>query len=106
MRPLRYSINVTLDGCYDHQAGVPDEEMHRYSTEIIAGADALLFGRVIYQMMETAFRAPGETGVKPEWMESWMMPFARTIHAARKYVVSRTLTRVDWNAELVRGDLG
>jgi dihydrofolate reductase len=39
-------------------------------------------------------------------MESWMEPFARTIDAAKKYVVSSTLERVDWNAELVRGDLG
>jgi dihydrofolate reductase len=39
-------------------------------------------------------------------MEPWMMPFARTIHSAKKYVVSSTLPRVDWNAELVRGDLG
>ena len=38
----------------------------------------------------------------PEWTE----PFARTIDAAKKYVVSSTLDRVDWNAELVRGDLG
>lgn len=106
MRPLRYSINVTLDGCCDHQAGVPDEETHRYSTEIIARADALLFGRVIYQMMESAFREPGQTGEKPEWMDPWMMPFARTIHAAKKYVVSSTLDRIDWNAEFLRGDLG
>jgi dihydrofolate reductase len=106
MRPLRYSINVTLDGCCDHQAGIPDEETHRYATEMIAGADALLFGRVIYQMMESAFREPGRTGVMPEWMEPWMMPFARTIHAAKKYVVSGTLAQVDWNAELLRGDLG
>jgi dihydrofolate reductase len=106
MRPLRYSINVTLDGCCDHQAMIPDEETHRYSTDIIAGADALLFGRVIYQMMEAAFREPGRTGVKPDWMDPWMMPFARTIHAAKKYVVSGTLAQVDWNAELVRGDLG
>jgi dihydrofolate reductase len=35
-----------------------------------------------------------------------MEPFARTIDAAKKYVVSSTLNRVDWNAELVRGDLG
>jgi len=105
MRPLRYSINVTLDGCCDHQAGVPDEEIHRYSTEIIARADGLLFGRVIYQMMEAAFREPGQTGVKPDGMDPWMMPFARTIHAAKKYVVSSTLARVDWNAELLRGDL-
>jgi hypothetical protein len=30
MRPLRYSINVTLDGCCDHQVMIPDEESHRY----------------------------------------------------------------------------
>jgi len=106
MRPLRYSINVTLDGCCDHLAGIVDEETHRHAEEIIAGADALIFGRVIYQMMESAFREPGQTGVQPEWMTPWMMPFARTIHAAKKYVVSSTLTEVDWNAELLRGDLG
>lgn len=105
MRPLRYSINVTLDGCCDHREGSPDEETHRYAEETIARADALLFGRVIYQMMESAFREPGRTGVKPDWMEPWMMPFARTIHAAKKYVVSGTLASVDWNAELLRGDL-
>ena len=71
----------------------------------IARADALLFGRVTYQMMEAAFREPGRTGVKPEWMDLWMMPFARAIHAAKKYVVSGTLAQVDWNAELLRGDL-
>jgi dihydrofolate reductase len=105
MRPLRYSLNITLDGCYDHQAGVPDEETHRHAADSLAAADALLFGRVTYQMMESAFREPGGTGVRPAWMTPWMMPFARTIHAARKYVVSGTLAQVDWNAELVRGDL-
>jgi len=52
--------------------------------------------------MEAAWRPPARTGARPDWME----PFARTIDAAKKYVVSRTLDRVDWNAELVRGDLG
>jgi dihydrofolate reductase len=105
MRPLRYSINVTLDGCCDHQAGSTDEELHRHATEIIAQADALLFGRVIYEMMELAWRAPAETGARPEWMAPWMEPFGRMIHAAKKYVVSSTLQSVDWNAELLRGDL-
>ncbi len=102
MRPLRYSINVTLDGCCDHRAAVADEELHRHAVENIAQADALLFGRVTYEMMEAAFRLPVGTGARPNWME----PFARTIDAAKKYVVSRTMDRVDWNAELVRGDLG
>src|SRR5688572_9100666 len=100
MRPLRYSINVTLDGCCDHRAMVSDEELHRHAVENLNRADALLFGRVTYEMMEAAFRSPGRT-VGPEWTE----PFARTIDAAKKYVVSNTLDRVDWNAELVRGDL-
>src|ERR671919_3067770 len=101
MRPLRYSINVTLDGCCDHREGVVDEELHRHAVENLDQADALLFGRVTYEMMEAAWRPPAQTGARPDWME----PFARTIDAAKKYVVSSTLDRVDWNAELVRGDL-
>jgi dihydrofolate reductase len=96
MRPLRYSINVTLNGCCDHRAIPADEELHRHAVENLDQADALLFGRVTYEMMEAAFRPPA-----PDWME----PFARTIDAAKKYVVSSTLDRVDWNAELVRGDI-
>ena len=102
MRPLRYSINVTLDGCCDHRVGVPDEELHRHSTEWIAQADALLFGRVTYEMMEAAFRPHEQRAEMPEWM----LPFGETIDAAKKYVVSSTLESVDWNAELMRGDLG
>jgi len=102
MRPLRYSINVTLDGCCDHRVMIADEDLHRHATENIAQADALLFGRVTYEMMEAGWRSPALTGARPDWME----PFARTIDAAQKYVVSSTLARVDWNAELVRGDLG
>src|SRR5438034_4671832 len=101
MRPLRYSINVTLDGCCDHRAGFADEDLHRHAMENIAQADALHFGRVTYEMMEAAWRPPAS-----EAMPDWTKPFARTIDAAKKYVVSSTLDRVDWNAELVRGDLG
>ena len=102
MRPLRYSINVSLDGCIDHRTGTPDEETHRHATEIIAQADALVLGRVTYQMMESAWRPSVDTPARPDWMA----PFGRTIDAAKKYVVSSTLDRVDWNAELVRGNLG
>ena len=78
--------------------------MHRHAAENIAQADALLFGRVTYEMMEAAWRPPARTGVRPDWMAGWMEPFARTIDAAKKYVVSSSLDWVDWNAELVRGD--
>jgi dihydrofolate reductase len=79
----------------------PDEELHRHAAGNLDRADALIFGRVTYEMMEAAFR-PARAGARPDWME----PFARTINAAKKYVVSSTLDRVDWNAEIVRGDLG
>ena len=102
MRPVRYSINVTLDGCCDHRAFSPGEDLHHHAAENLAQADALIFGRVTYEMMEAAWRLPAPKEAWPDWME----PFARTIDAAKKYVVSSTLDRVDWNAELVRGDLG
>ena len=105
MRPLRYSINVTLDGCCHHEAGLPpDEESMAYWTAGMRRADALIYGRVTYQMMESAWREPA-SGTWPEWMDEADIPFAEAIHRARKHVVSSTLDEVDWNAELVRGDL-
>ena len=80
---------------------IADEDLHHHAIKNLEQADALLFGRVTYEMMEAAWRSPAQTGARPEWME----PFARTIDAAKKYVVSSTLDRVDWNAELVRRDL-
>jgi dihydrofolate reductase len=109
MRPLLYSINVTLDGCVDHNAIPADESLkqealratHRHATASIGRADALLFGRITYQMMEAAWRLETRTMTPPDWTQ----PFARTMDAMKKYVVSSTLSRVDWNAELVSGNL-
>src|SRR5581483_10087412 len=102
MRPLRYSINVTLDGCCDHRVMIADEEIHSHAAENLERADALLFGRVTYQMMEAGWRSAASRAAMP----SWTAPFARRIDAARKYVVSNTLAQVDWNSEILRGDLG
>lgn len=105
MRSLRYSINVTLDGCCHHEAGLPpDAESMRHWTAAMADADALLYGRVTYEMMESAWRRPA-TGTWPDWMDTTEIPFAEAIDGTKKYVVSSTLASVDWNAELLRGDL-
>jgi hypothetical protein len=72
-----------LDGCCDHRAIFADEELHRHAVE----------------NLNQAFRSPARTGEMPDWMQ----PFAGTIDAAKKYVVSSTLERVDWNAELGGG---
>ncbi|MEY8566264.1 dihydrofolate reductase family protein [Corynebacterium sp.] len=107
MRPLRYAVNVTLDGCCHHEEGLPpDRESMEFWTREIDRADALVYGRVTYTMMESAWRRPPD-GRWPAWMEERDIPFAEAIDRARKYVVSRTLadTAVDWNCEPVRRDL-
>ena len=58
---------------------IADEDLHRHAMENIAQADALLFGRVTYEMMEAAWRPPVRAGARPDWME----PFARTFQACR-----------------------
>ncbi|NQX11603.1 dihydrofolate reductase family protein [Microbacteriaceae bacterium VKM Ac-2855] len=106
MRPLRYSINITLDGCCHHEAGLPpDEESMRYWAEQMQRADALVLGRVTYGMMESAWRKPA-TGGWPAWIDEQQLPFAEAIDRAKKYVVSSTLNEADWNAELLHGDIG
>ena len=77
----------------------------RYWTAEMERADALLLGRVTYEMMESTWRRPA-TGTWPDWMDEWEVPFGESIDRAEKHVVSSTLSGVDWNAELVRGDLG
>ena len=103
LRPLKYSINVSLDGCVDHREGIADEALHRHHAANLARADALLFGRVTYEMMEAGWRTPAPAGSRPPWME----PFARTINAAKKYVVSSTLREpLPWqNSTLIKGDV-
>lgn len=104
MRPLRFSINVTLDGCYGHTVGIPDADLHGNAESYIAGTDCMLLGRNTYQLMEGAWRLPAN-GVWPDWMPEWMQPFARTMDAAKKYLVSSTVDTTEWNTEMVRGDL-
>lgn len=105
MRLLRYSINVTLDGCVHHGAGLPpDEESVRYWTAQLERADALLFGRVTFQMMESVWRKPAD-GIWPSWISEQQVPFAETMHQAKKYVVSSSPVGAGWKAEVVPGDL-
>jgi len=99
MRPLRYSINVTLDGCIDHLAGrMPDEQSHRHAADTIARADALILGRTMYQLMEF-WRDP------PADLPDWTRPFAVAMNDAHKYLVSSTLKPDGWNTDSLDGDV-
>lgn len=105
MATARYSINVTLDGCCHHEEGLPpDAESMAYWTAGLREADAMILGRVTYEMMEAAWRRP-DSGVWPDWMSTWEVPFAETIDGIKKYVASSTLESPDWNAELLAGPL-
>ena len=98
MRPLRYSINVTLDGCCDHQVMVPDEESHRYWAAELERADALLFGRVTYEMMASFWPTPMAMERMPE--------VAAGMNSLPKFVASRTLDKASWqNTTILKGDL-
>lgn len=104
-RPLRYGINVTLDGSCHHEAGLPpDAGSMEFWTDELRRSDALLYGRVTYEMMQSAWRRP-RSGDWPDWMDVHDVAFAEVIDAMPKHVVSTTLGDVDWNADLVRGEL-
>lgn len=100
MRELRYSINVTLDGCcsHDHPAFSIDEQTHQHAADAVGRADALIFGRTTYELMEEGWRTPNPD--LPEWMTS----FAEKINAAKKYLVSSTREPDGWDTELLPGD--
>lgn len=105
MAELRYSINITVDGCCDHLAIEPDEELHDHHAENLRRADGLLFGRKTYELMESAWRQPDGAAAGDSRARSDIDIFAEVIDQAKKYVVSSTLTEVDWNAELLGSDL-
>lgn len=93
MSKLIAAINMTLDGFCDHEAGLPDEEIHQHYTELLGKADAILYGRTTYQLMEfwrTLLENPSE--------EKSMNDFAMAIDKIPKIVFSHTLKDVEWNS--------
>jgi dihydrofolate reductase len=102
MGKLTFAINVTLDGCVDHRAGVVDAELHEHFTRLMDGAEAMLFGRVTYEMMESYWPAVGRDETAPADERVW----AQKLDSKRKYVVSRTRQTFPWeNTVHLSGDL-
>lgn len=93
MRKVIATINTTLDGVCDHTAGIPDDEIHQHYTDLLRHADAILFGRVTYQLMEF-----WRTLVEKPSGEKSMDDFAAVIDNIPKIVFSRTLDSVDWKS--------
>lgn len=100
---LTFGINVTLDGCVDHQEGIADDETHAFFTDLMDASGAMLWGRVTYEMMERYWPmvARGDVAAPPA-IRAW----AVALEAKPKHVVSTTRTDFPWtNSHHVAGDL-
>lgn len=100
---LTFSLNLTLDGCVDHQEGIADDETHAFFTRLMDEAGAMLWGRITYEMMEGYWPAVARGDQQaPPAMREW----AVKLEAKPKYVVSSTRTAFPWSgSHLLTGDL-
>ncbi|MEU4214841.1 dihydrofolate reductase family protein [Actinoplanes sp. NPDC026623] len=103
MGQLIFSLNVTLDGCVDHQEGIADDETHAFFTRLLDASGAMLWGRVTYEMMESYWPAVARGDVEaPPSLREW----AVKLDAKPKYVVSSTRDDFPWtNSHHIAGDL-
>ena len=99
---LTFGINVTLDGCCDHRVGIADDELLDYFTELMDATGAMLWGRITYELMESAWPAVARDENAPRATREW----ARKLEAKPKYVVSASRRDFPWNNTFrVEGDL-
>lgn len=103
MGQLTFSINVTLDGCVDHEEGIADDETHAYFTRLMDENGAMLWGRITYEMMESYWPAVARGDVAaPPAIQEW----AVKLETKPKYVVSSTRESFSWtNSHRIVGDL-
>src|SRR5687768_7601974 len=93
MRKLIAAINMTLDGFCDHTVIIPDEEIHQHYAELLDNADAVLYGRITYQLMQY-----WQTLIKNPSGEKSMDDFAIAIDKIPKIVFSHTLKNTEWDS--------
>ncbi len=93
MRKLIAAINITIDGFCDHTAGIPDEELHQHYAELLRNADAILYGRITYQLMQY-----WQDLLKNPSGEKAMDDFAQAIDKVEKIVFSRTMKETGWES--------
>jgi dihydrofolate reductase len=99
---LIFALNVTLDGCIDHRAGIADDELLRYFTGLMDAAAAMLFGRTTYELMESAWPAVARDEKAAPATRDW----ALKLEAKPKYVVSASRRDFPWNNTFrLEGDL-
>src|SRR3954453_23285552 len=99
---LTFALNVTLDGCRAHSAAASDDEVFRYWTRLMDTAGGMLWGRTVYELMESYWPAVARDPKAPRLFRQW----ARKLDAKPKYVVSATRRDFSWgNTHRVEGNL-
>lgn len=93
MRKIIAAINMTIDGFCDHTAVIPDEEIHHHYRGLLSEAEAILYGRVTYQLMQY-----WQPLVKNPSGEKSMDDFAIAIDKIPKIVFSHTLKNLEWDS--------
>ena len=93
MRKLVATINMTIDGIYDHMAISPDEEIHNHYTDLLNRGDVILYGRTTYQLMQF-----WQTLLEKPSGEKSMDDFALAIDKIKKVVFSKTLKHTQWES--------
>ena len=98
---------VSVDGVMQDPGGVGEievggwtnpywnDELAKFQADLLFASDALLLGRVTYEGFAAAW---------PD-MAHEEGPFADKMNTMPKYVASRTLTDMEWNAALIEGDV-
>lgn len=107
MRKVIVSEYVTLDGVMEDPGGSEgtehggwsfqfwSEEAAKFKFDELFASDALLLGRVTYQGFAAAWPTMTDAG-----------EFAVRMNSLPKFVVSKTLEKVEWNnARLLKGDV-
>lgn len=104
MRKLIFAINVTMDGCCDHQKGLPNEEVHEYFTKLTKEVEILLYGRKTYELMVPFWP---DIAKNSNNQERTMKEFAEAfVSVPRTIVFSKTLPSIaEKNTTVLRTDL-
>jgi dihydrofolate reductase len=102
MRNLIYAINLTADGCCQHDKIGGGEEMLEFFTNFFDDIDLIVYGRITYQLMIPYW----PDVINDPTSEKAEVEFAKAFCAIDKIVFSRTLDKVEGNSRIVRGNLG
>ena len=93
MRKIIAALNMTLDGVCDHTVGLPDEGIHNHYTALLNSADAILYGRITYELMTYWQQFLAKPTGKPSSDD-----FTQAIDRIQKIVFSGTLTETGWDS--------